>query len=346
MPSVRTGIQVEMTREPVGVIGLITPWNFPIAIPAWKTAPALAYGNCVVIKPAELTPGVAWHMADIIARAGLPHGVFNMVIGRGSVVGETLLKSKDVDAISFTGSVPVGQHVLAEAGGRGARVQLEMGSKNALVVLDDADLAVAVECAINGAFYSTGQRCTASSRLVVTKGIHDRFVDAMRERMRKLNIGDPLQKETHIGPVVDQKQLDTDLRYLEIGKQEGATLVEGGELLEREHKGFFLSPALFVDTRNDMQINREEIFGPIAAVIRVADYDEALATANDTSYGLTAGLCTQSLKYASPLQAAHPGRHGHDQSADRWRRLPRALRRPQSPPATARASRASTPREF
>jgi alpha-ketoglutaric semialdehyde dehydrogenase len=166
MPSVRTGIQVEVSREPVGVVGLITPWNFPIAIPAWKTAPALAYGNCVVIKPAELTPGVAWEMGDIIARAGLPHGVFNLVLGRGSVVGETLVNSKDVDAISFTGSVPVGQHVLAEAGKRGAGVQLEMGSKNALVILDDADLAVAVECAINGAFYSTGQRCTASSRLM------------------------------------------------------------------------------------------------------------------------------------------------------------------------------------
>ncbi|MGZ9110071.1 MAG: aldehyde dehydrogenase family protein [Rhodoplanes sp.] len=299
IPSVRNSIQVEVSREPVGVVGLITPWNFPIAIPAWKTAPALAYGNCVVIKPAELTPGVAWEMADIIARAGLPDGVFNLVVGRGSVVGETLVNSTDVDAISFTGSVPVGRHVLAEAAKRGARVQLEMGSKNALIVLDDADLAVAVECAINGAFYSTGQRCTASSRLIVTKGIHDQFVARMQERMRTLNVDDPLKTDTHIGPVVDQRQLEQDLRYLEIGKKEGATLVEGGELLEREHRGFFLSPALFVDSRNDMRINREEIFGPIAGVIRVHDYEEALETANDTSFGLTAGICTQSLKYAS-----------------------------------------------
>ncbi len=299
LPSVRPGIQVETSREPVGVVGMITPWNFPIATPAWKIAPALAYGNCVVIKPADPAPGSVWALTEIIARAGLPGGVFNLVMGRGSVVGEAIVGSPEVDAISFTGSVATGHRVLARAAARQAKVQLEMGSKNPLLVLDDADLDVAVECAVNGAFFSTGQRCTASSRLIVTEAIHDRFVDAVRARMRRLRVDDALKTGTDIGPVVDQDQLDQDLRYLEIGKQEGATLVEGGELVQREHQGHYLTPALFVDTRNDMCINREEIFGPVAAVIRVKDYEEALGVANDSDFGLSAGICTRSLKYAT-----------------------------------------------
>lgn len=296
--STRPGITVDMTREPVGVVGLVTPWNFPIAIPAWKTAPALAYGNCVVLKPADLTPGCAWALADIIARSGLPAGVFNLVMGRGSVVGEALLTSPDIDAVSFTGSLAVGKHVAETCGRAMKRFQLEMGSKNPLVVLDDADLKTAVNCAIQGAFYSTGQRCTASSRLVVTKGIHDRFVEAMVAEMKNLVVDDPLKQGTQIGPVVDQNQLDQDLRYLEIGKKEGCRLVYGGERPERETKGFYLQPALFTESRNDMQINREEIFGPIATVIRVSDYEEALSTANDTIFGLSSGICTGSLKHA------------------------------------------------
>jgi alpha-ketoglutaric semialdehyde dehydrogenase len=299
IPSVRPGVEVEVLRDPMGVVGLITPWNFPIAIPAWKTAPALAYGNCVVLKPADLTPACAWAIAEILKRAGVPDGVFNLVMGKGSVVGEALLDSPDVDAVSFTGSIDVGRHVVTKGAARMARIQLEMGSKNPLVVLDDADLGVAVNSAINGAFFSTGQRCTASSRLIVTEGIHDRFVGAMVERLKALKVDHALKEGTEIGPVIDQNQLEKDLEYLEIGRSEGAKLVYGGERLNRETEGYYLSPALFTETTNDMRINREEIFGPIATVIGVKDYEEALATANDTPFGLSWGICTTSLKYAS-----------------------------------------------
>ncbi len=299
VPSVRPGISVEMSREPVGVVGLITPWNFPIAIPAWKIAPALAFGNCVVFKPADLVPGSAWALAEIISRAGLPAGVFNLVMGRGSVVGEAILEAPEIDAVSFTGSVETGRRIAAACAASMKKFQLEMGGKNPLVVLDDADLENAVNCAVQGAFYSTGQRCTASSRLIVTAGIHDRFVEAMIAAMKDLVVGHALEEGTQIGPVVDRNQLDQDLRYLEIGRQEGAKLAWGGRLLDRPTRGFFLEPALFVETRNDMRINREEIFGPIAAVIRVADYEEALAVANDTRFGLSSGICTRSLKHAA-----------------------------------------------
>ena len=297
--SIRPGIGIEITREPLGVVGLITPWNFPIAIPAWKVAPALAYGNCVVLKPADLVPGSAWALAEIISRAGLPAGVFNLVMGRGSVVGEALVTSPDVAAISFTGSVETGRRIAAACAARLAKVQLEMGGKNPLVVLDDADLNTAVGCAVQGAFYATGQRCTASSRLVVQQGIHDRFVDALIAAGKALVVDDALKDGTQIGPVVDQAQLDQDLRYLEIGRGEGARLAFGGERRNREKPGFYLQPALFTETDNVMRINREEIFGPIATVIRVKDYDEALAVANDTPFGLSSGICTTSLKYAS-----------------------------------------------
>jgi aldehyde dehydrogenase (NAD+) len=296
--SIRPGVDIEITREPVGVIGLITPWNFPIAIPAWKIAPALAYGNCVVFKPADLVPGSAWALADIIIRAGVPSGVFNLVMGRGSVVGEAMLNHPDVDAVSFTGSVETGKHVAAVCAARLAKVQLEMGGKNPMVVLDDADLNVAVGAAVNGAFFSTGQRCTASSRFIVTDGIHDAFVNAMTEKMKSLKVGDALEAGIDIGPVVDQKQLDVDMSYIDIGVREGAKLAWGGERLNRANEGFFLSPALFTETNNAMRINREEIFGPVASVIRVKNYDEALAVANDTSFGLSAGICTTSLSKA------------------------------------------------
>ncbi|WP_315834839.1 aldehyde dehydrogenase family protein [Bradyrhizobium prioriisuperbiae] len=297
--SVRPGIDVEMTREAVGVVGIIAPWNFPIAIPAWKIAPALCYGNAVVFKPADLVPGSAHALSEIIARSGLPAGVFNLTMGRGSVVGEALLNSRDVDAITFTGSVSTGRKVAGACVARMAKFQLEMGGKNPLVVLDDADLKTSVEAAVNGAFFSTGQRCTASSRLIVTEGIHNRFVDAMAERMKGLVIGDACKAGTHIGPVVDQNQLDQDLSYIKIGRDEGAKLVEGGELVNRETPGFYLSPALFTEASNSMRISREEIFGPVASVIRVKNYDEALAVANDTEFGLASGICTTSLKYAS-----------------------------------------------
>lgn len=298
VPSIRPGISVEISREPLGVVGLITPWNFPIAIPAWKIAPALAFGNCVVLKPADLVPGSAWALAEIIARAGLPAGVFNLVMGRGSVVGEALIESPDVAAISFTGSVDTGRAIGAKCFAGMKKFQLEMGGKNPLVVLDDADLKTAVGCAVQGAYYSTGQRCTASSRLIVTKGIHDRFVAAVTEELKGLVVDDALKPGTQIGPVVDQKQLDQDMRYIEIGRGEGANLAWGGERLNRETPGFYLQPALFTETGNTMRINREEIFGPVATVIAVDGYEEALAVANDTPFGLSAGICTTSLKHA------------------------------------------------
>jgi aldehyde dehydrogenase (NAD+) len=295
------GSDAEVTREPLGVVGIISPWNFPIAIPAWKIAPALACGNCVVYKPAELVPGSAWELVDILHRAGLPDGVLNLVMGRGSEIGRVLTDHKEVDAISFTGSVPTGRRIAAAcvASPRMKRMQLEMGGKNPLLVLDDADLDLAVECAANGGFYSTGQRCTASSRFIVTAGIHDRFVAALSTRLEGLNIGHALEPATQIGPVVDQSQLDTDLSYIDIGKQEGATLRTGGQLLKRPTPGFYLQPALFTDVAPAMRISREEIFGPVGVVLRVKDYDEALAVANDTDFGLAAGICTTSLKYAS-----------------------------------------------
>ncbi|HLT01952.1 MAG TPA: aldehyde dehydrogenase family protein, partial [Geminicoccaceae bacterium] len=297
--SVRPGVEVDIYREPLGVVGLITPWNFPLAIPAWKVAPALAYGNTVVLKPADLVPACAWAIADILQRAGVPAGVFNLVMGRGSVVGEALLDSEDVAAVSFTGSVDTGRHIAQKCAARLAKFQLEMGSKNPLVVLDDADLDIAVSCAINGAFFQTGQRCTASSRLIVTEGVHDRFVEAMIDGMKQLKVDHALKPGTQVGPVVDQKQLEQDLRYLEIGRQEGAKIAFGGERLNRETEGYYLQPALFTETTNDMRINREEIFGPIASVIRVKDYDEALQVANDSAFGLSWGICTSSLKHAS-----------------------------------------------
>ena len=299
VPSTRPGIDVEITREPMGVVGIITPWNFPIAIPAWKIAPALCYGNAVVFKPADLVPGCAWALAEIISRANLPKGAFNLVMGRGSTVGDTILNDPRVAAVSFTGSVDTGRTVAAACAARFAKVQLEMGGKNPLVILDDADIDVAVNCAVQGAFFSTGQRCTASSRLIATRGIHDRFVEAMAKKLAGLKVDDALKPGTDIGPVVDQSQLDQDLRYLDIGKQEGAELAFGGARLNRDTEGFYLQPALLVNTTNDMRVNREEIFGPVATVIKAADYEEALHVANDTDFGLSSGICTTSLKHAS-----------------------------------------------
>ena len=298
LPSVRPGIKVEITREPVGVVGIITPWNFPIAIPAWKIAPALAYGNCVVFKPADLVPGCAWALAEIIARAGVPSGVFNLVMGRGSVVGEILSNDPGVDAVSFTGSAAVGRRVAQNCAARLAKVQLEMGGKNPQVVLDDADLDIAVNVSLQSAFFSTGQRCTAASRLIVTQGIHEKFVSALTSKMKALKVDDALKEGTDIGPVVDRQQLEQDLRYIELGRKEGAKLAAGGERLKRGTEGYYLEPALFVDTTSQMTINRDEIFGPVASVIRVKDYDEALAVANDTPYGLSSGIATTSLKHA------------------------------------------------
>jgi alpha-ketoglutaric semialdehyde dehydrogenase len=300
LPSVRSGVKVEITREPVGVVGIITPWNFPIAIPAWKIAPALAYGNCVVFKPAEIAPGCAWELVDILHRAGLPAGVLNLVMGKGSMIGPAMIDG--VDAISFTGSTSVGHGVREQAARAGARVQLEMGGKNPLVILDDADMDVAVHCAVQGAFFSSGQRCTASSRIIVTQGVADRFALAFSQATDALRVGDARKSDTQIGPVAGLNQFETVERYINIGKDEGADIIAGAARLEGLGKGYFIRPTLFDHTSADMTINREEIFGPVASLIRVDDYDAALEAASDTEFGLTAGICTTSLRHAEDFK--------------------------------------------
>ncbi|MFT5483180.1 MAG: acyl-CoA reductase-like NAD-dependent aldehyde dehydrogenase, partial [Halieaceae bacterium] len=295
--SVRPGIEVETRREPIGVVAVITPWNFPMATAAWKIAPALAFGNSVIFKPANLVPASAVALTEIISRQNMPAGTFNLVMGSGALVGDALVKSKDIDAITFTGSLGTGKLIAVAAAANLVKFQLEMGSKNALIVLDDADLVLAVECAINGAFFGTGQKCTASSRLIVTEGVHDRFVEMMQARMGELKVGDALAEGTQIGPVVDNTQLQQNRDYMALATIEGATLVCGGDI--DDTNGCYMTPALFKDTRNDMTVNRDEIFGPIACIIKVADYEEALTTLNDTEFGLTGGIVTQSLKYAN-----------------------------------------------
>jgi len=298
LDSVRPGIDVTVTREPIGVVSVITPWNFPIAIPAWKIAPALAFGNTVVFKPADLVPGSAWELVDILNRSGLPTGVLNLVLGRGSKVGPVLTGDPRVNAVTFTGSVSTGKGVLADTVGRGAKAQLELGGKNPLVVTDKADLALAVEAAIQGGFGSTGQRCTASSILVVTDGIHDEFIAAMEQRMSAWNVGDARGSGIDMGPVVDDSQLKQDLHYIGIARDAGARIV-GGEVLDLGVQGHYLSAALAVGTQATDTINREEVFGPVMSVIRVADYDEALTAANASTMNLSSGICTQDLAEAS-----------------------------------------------
>jgi len=295
--STRPGIDVATYREPLGVVGLITPWNFPIAIPAWKSAPALAFGNTVVMKPASLTPAIAFALTQIIHEAGMPKGVFNLVIG-GGASGNVLALHADVAAISFTGSQSVGARVAAAALSHQARVQLEMGGKNPLVVLDDCDLDRAVQCALDGAFFATGQRCTASSRIIITDGIHDRFVSALAARVSALRVGDALSPETQMGPLASEAQMKTTLEYLQIATKEGGRRVTGGEQLSLDKPGYYVSPVLIADTKPDMRVNCEEVFGPLASTVRVRDYDEALAVANAGEFGLSAGICTSSLKYA------------------------------------------------
>jgi aldehyde dehydrogenase (NAD+) len=303
LDSVRPGVEVATFREAVGVFGLITPWNFPIAIPAWKTAPALAFGNTVVLKPAGPTPATAAALADIIFECGAPAGVFNMVIGRGRV-GDAIAKHPGVDGISFTGSQGVGAQVAAAAVARQARVQLEMGGKNPLVVLDDADFDRAVMCALDGAFFATGQRCTASSRIIVTDGIYKRFVEALTEKTLALKVGDALDPASKMGPAVSDTQLEQNLSYVDIAVKEGGRLTGGGRRLTLDKPGYYMSPAVIADTQVASRINSEEVFGPVASIVRVKDYDEALAVANAGEFGLSAGICTGSLKYARHFQRA------------------------------------------
>jgi len=301
LASTRPGVEVQTYRQAVGVYGLITPWNFPIAIPAWKSAPALAFGNTVVLKPAGHTPATAEALVAILHEAGLPKGVLNMVVGRGDV-GQAIVDHVDIDGVSFTGSQGVGAGVAAGAVARQARVQLEMGGKNPLIVLDDADLERAVAIALDGSFFATGQRCTASSRLIVQDGIHDRFVSLLAERVAALRVGGALDPNTQIGPAVSEDQRETSYRYIDIARSEGGRIVAGGERLKLDAPGWYVQPTLIADTDAASRINVEEVFGPVASTIRVKTYEEALAVANGVEFGLSAGIVTQSLKYARDFQ--------------------------------------------
>ena len=301
LASTRPGVEVQTYRQAVGVYGMITPWNFPIAIPAWKMAPALAFGNTVVIKPAGHTPATAEALVAILHEAGLPRGVVNMVVGRGGV-GQAIVDHPDVDGLSFTGSQGVGAGVALGAIKRQARVQLEMGGKNPLIVLDDADIDRAVMIALDGSYFATGQRCTASSRLIVADGVHDRFVAALAEKVAALRVGDALDPDTQMGPAVSEDQMETSYKYIDIAKGQGARIVTGGERLSLANPGWYVQPTLIADTDPTARINNEEVFGPVASTIRVKDYEEALAVANGVEFGLSAGIVTSSLKYARDFQ--------------------------------------------
>jgi len=301
--SVRPGIEIDVRREPVGVVGIISPWNFPVATPAWKIAPALAFGNAVVWKPANLTPASAAAMAQIISQQDIPAGLFNMLAGPGREIGQRLVEHPGIDAISFTGSVDVGRGIAAAALTNMTKVQMEMGSKNPMLIMDDADLDLAVAHAAGAAFGGTGQKCTAASRLIVHEAVHDEFVEKLVKAASALRVGNALDETTQIGPVVSATQLAGNLAYVEAGKAEGAELMCGGEVLERPTKGHFMAPAVFAGTTNDMRINREEMFAPITCVIKAGSYEDALAVANDSEFGLTAGIMTRSLARATHFRS-------------------------------------------
>ncbi len=300
VPSERERVFMYTVRQPLGVVALITPWNFPIAIPAWKLAPALVSGNTVVIKPASQAPLTSLKLVGILQGAGLPKGVLNYVTGSGASLGTPLVAHPKVRAISFTGSDAVGREIAQVAARRLARTQLEMGGKNPTIVLRDADLDTAVECTLNAAFYSTGQRCTATSRAIVEKAIVGPFLDRLVERTKALRIGDPRDPATQLGPAIDANQLETTLRYLDLGKQEGARLVYGGERLTDGAlgRGHFLRPAIFSGVEPRSRLAQEEVFGPLLAVLEVDDFDQAVETANAVRFGLSASICTKDLSRA------------------------------------------------
>lgn len=301
--SVRPGIEIDVRREPVGVVAIVSPWNFPVATPAWKIAPALAYGNAVVWKPANLTPASAVALTEIITRQDIPPGLFNLVAGPGRDVGQKLVEHRGIDAISFTGSVPVGRGIAAAAIANMTKVQMEMGSKNPMLIMDDADLDLAVAHAAAAAFGGTGQKCTAASRLIVHSSIYDAFVEKLVAAAGAFKVGHALKDGVQIGPVVSEGQLAQNLDYVAVGLAEGAELLCGGTRLQRETEGYFMAPTVFAATRNDMRVNREEMFAPITCVIKVDSYAEALAVANDSEFGLTAGIMTRSLARANHFRA-------------------------------------------
>jgi acyl-CoA reductase-like NAD-dependent aldehyde dehydrogenase len=295
-------------REPLGVITIITPWNFPIAIPSWKIAPALAYGNAVIFKPAFQTPLIASLLVEALVEAGLPAGVLNFITGRGAEIGDEIVSSQNIQGISFTGSYQVGTGIYAKAIPNLTRVQLEMGGKNPMVVLNDADLGLAVKLAVTGGFGLTGQACTATSRVIVEDGIADTFVEALTQAAKNLKVGNGLDQDVQMGPASSQGQLDTDLDYVQIGKNEGASLVAGGERISGSaNAGYFVLPTVFDHVELGMKIAQEEIFGPVISVLRARDLDDAIEKANGIAFGLSAGVVTrnlnQALTFADRIQA-------------------------------------------
>ncbi|MBB6468840.1 aldehyde dehydrogenase family protein [Aminobacter carboxidus] len=302
--SVRPGVEIDVRREPMGLVAVISPWNFPTATASWKIAPALAYGNAVIWKPANETPASAWALADIIHRAGLPDGAFQLLMGPGAVVGNGLAGHRGVDAITFTGSYDVGCQVAVAAAANLTKFQLELGSKNALLVMDDAELDLAVMAAIGGGYSGTGQKCTASSRLVVHEKIHDAFVEKLAAAVGGLKVGHALAADTQLGPVVSERQLAANLAWMDRARACGAEVAVGGDRIELAHDGFYMAPALLTGTTNAMDFNREEMFAPITAVQKVGSYEEGLSLVNDTRFGLVAGIFTRSL-----ARATHFRRH-------------------------------------
>jgi len=284
-------------RQPLGVVGIITPWNVPLAIPAWKIAPALVAGNTVVFKPSPLVPETATCLVELFAEAGVPPGVLNMILGEGETVGQEIVQHPLVRAISFTGSTAVGLKLYEHAARRGIKIQCEMGGKNAVLVLEDADVSLAVDATVQGAFGATGQRCSATSRAIVIEAVADRFVALLRERAARLRVGPGEEPETDMGPVVDRNHLDTVLSYIALGREEGAELIYGGRRLTKGRlgRGYFVEPTIFDHVRPTMRIAQEEIFGPVLSIIRVKDFDEAVRVANSVRYGLSCSVFTRDV---------------------------------------------------
>jgi len=297
VPSELPAKDMKSLRVPVGVFGLITPWNFPIAIPSWKVFPALICGNTAVLKPSSDTPVCATKFVEILVEAGLPKGVLNLVHGPGGEVGEYLASHPGVDAISFTGSFDTGKRLEGICGAIHRMIVTEMGGKNAIIVMDDANLDLAVEGAIWGGFGTTGQRCTAATRLVVHRKVYQKFIEKFRKRASRLKLGDGLQKETHVGPVINESQFNKILRYVEVGKKEGAKLILGGKACQKGNcaEGYFIEPTIFVNVSPEMRIAQEEIFGPVVSVIQTEDLEEAIRIVNRTPYGLSSAIYTQDV---------------------------------------------------
>ncbi len=299
-PSTRPGVQVASIREPLGIVALITPWNFPLAIPSWKMAPALISGNAIVIKPATDASLSAATLVGILSEAALPDGVLNMVTGSGSTVGDALVTDPRVEALSFTGSTPTGLGIQERAIGK--KVQLEMGGKNPFVVMEDADLSDAAAKVAYGAFGFAGQKCTASSRAIVVESVYDEFLDELKSATENTKFGDPMADDTVAGPVVNKSQYDSILEAIETARGNGRMVMEGGAT-GPEDEGYFISPVIVADVDNSSETAQEEIFGPVLAVIKARDFDHAVELANGTRYGLTAGIATRSLRYSHEFSA-------------------------------------------